>query len=651
MVKNFQGQPSAGQTVTWTIVSGAGTLLNGNSTVTDANGQTTNQFLGNSLFGVNFSQAVITASISTSSVNFTQTTSGVDPNAANAPYVQTQVDFPALGDVISGASGSTGTSPIKVRVFAVGAAGFSAVPNALIKLIPADANGPQITCSGNSGYTDFNGNANCLPLFTGTPGSGRYTIDVGGNYRVFGPYQFTVTQGQLSLFRITGGNNQSGAPGSRLPLTLTARAEDSAGNGQANVPVVWEAVIPGTATISNAGTTTDASGNVSATVTLGQAAGNVQVRLRNATGTVQTLFTFQVAQPVTGLSKAAGDSQDAITNTNFAQPLIVLVTGAQGPIAGAQVQFVSNGVVSFPNGPSAVTDSQGRASTVVRAGSTPGAAIVTASVPSFSVSFNLTVRLPGPQITSSSFTNFAGGQPGGVSPAGILAISGRGIATGIQGCVNGPQQMFGPLPLQVANVNVEFVAASFRQFAPIFSVCNVGGTQEYVVIQVPAELPLGATSITVRAGSGSTTLDNIPVFQVSPGVFEGASTDGKNRAVLQRVSDGSFITLENPARKGDRLRAFVSGLGRPVSKTGVRLGSNQGGIPNDDASPQVNIIVGVADQGVNFVSAIYASDVIGVYLVTFDVPSNAPSGDVTFSIAAILNENPTYSNPSMFRVQ
>src|SRR5204863_1072903 len=144
VVKNFQGQPVPGATVTWTIISGAGNLLLGNQTITDANGQASNQFLGNSLFGVNFVQSIISASIPTSSVNFTETTSGVDPTAANAPFVQAQVNFPNLGDVVSGASGSTGTVPIAVRVFAVGAAGFSAVPNIVIKLIPANPNGPQI---------------------------------------------------------------------------------------------------------------------------------------------------------------------------------------------------------------------------------------------------------------------------------------------------------------------------------------------------------------------------------------------------------------------------------------------------------------------------------------------------------------------------
>jgi uncharacterized protein (TIGR03437 family) len=534
-------------------------------------------------------------------------------------------------------------------VFAVGAAGFSAVPYALIRLIPSDPNGPQIACSGNTGYTDFNGNANCIPLFSGSPASGRYSIDVGGGYRVFGPYQFTVTQGQIAAFRITGGNNQSGAPGTALSLPLTARAEDSSGNGQANVPVTWEPVTPGTVTITNASSATDSNGVTSANVTLGNTIGTVQVRLRTTNSSVFTLFTLQVNQVVTGLTKVAGDAQDGIANTTFAQPLIVQVSGSQGPIPGVQVQFTSNGAVSFPNGAVATSDAQGRASAVVQAGPNPGTAVVTASLSGFSVSFTLTIRLPGPQITSSSFFNGAGGQAGGVSPTAVLAIYGRGLATGLQGCVVA-NQIVGPLPLQLSNDNVEFVAGSFRQFAPMYAVCNLGANQEYIVVQVPAELPLGATSVTVKAGSGSTTVDNIPVTPVSPGIFETVLSNGAKRAVLQKA-DGSYVTLENPARAGERLRAFVTGLGRPVSKTGVRVGTNQSGIPGDDASPQVSVIVGVADQGVNFVSAVYAPDLIGVYVVTFDMPASVPAGDANFSVAAVLNDNPVYSNPSKFPVQ
>src|SRR5439155_25038126 len=157
VVKNVQGQPQAGVTVTWTITSGAGSLLSGATTITDVNGQASNNFLGNTLFSVNFAQSIITASIPTGSVNFTETTSGVDPTAANAPFVQATVNFPTLSDVLTGAAGSTGAMAVQVKVAAVGPAGSGGVPNVLIKLLPADPNGPQIACAGNTGYTDING--------------------------------------------------------------------------------------------------------------------------------------------------------------------------------------------------------------------------------------------------------------------------------------------------------------------------------------------------------------------------------------------------------------------------------------------------------------------------------------------------------------
>src|SRR5882724_551292 len=96
VVKNAQGQPQSGVAVTWTVTGNTGSLSN-NQTTTDANGQTSVFYLGNSLFGVNFSQAVITASIGSSSVNFTETTSASDPSGSNAPFVQANVVFPTLG--------------------------------------------------------------------------------------------------------------------------------------------------------------------------------------------------------------------------------------------------------------------------------------------------------------------------------------------------------------------------------------------------------------------------------------------------------------------------------------------------------------------------------------------------------------------------
>jgi len=650
VVRNAQGQPVPGTPVTWTL-NGQGSLLNGLTTTTDSNGMSSNSFLGALLFNLSFTQSIVIASAAGSTVSFTETTSAIDPTS-NASLVQAAVTYPGLGTVLSGASGSVGSTPVQVQVFATGISGGQFLPNVLIHLIPANTTGPQIACSGNTGYTNASGNTNCLPIFSGPPGSGQYTIDVGGGYRVFGPFNFTVMQGTVAAFRIMSGNNQSGAPGATIPLPLTAQAQDAAGNPLPNVPVTWTVLTPNTATITQSSSSSDANGNVSASITLGSIVGPVQIQVSSSQGGTSAVFTLQVNLQITGVNKIAGDNQSAITNATYAQPLVVQVNSSQGPAAGVQVQFTSTGStpIVFPSGSTATTGSNGQASIAVQAGPSAGIATVTASISGFSAAFTLTVSPPGPAITTSSFFSAAGGQPGGVTPASLVAIYGAGIATGLQGCVTGPVA-YGAQPLLVSGDTVLFTEGSFSAYGPIFSVCNLGVGQEYLVVQVPAELPLGAASVTVRSGIGSKTVDGVLVTPANPGVFETVMSDGAKRAVLQHP-DGTFVSLESKAQRGEKLRAYVTGLGRPVTASGVPIGTNQSGIAGDDAGPQVPVIAGVADEGVAVESAVYSTDLIGIYIVTFVVPSDVPSGNnLDFAIAVNLNGNLTFGNASKIPVQ
>ncbi len=303
-----------------------------------------NQFLGGTLFGVSFTQSIVTATAFGSSVNFTQTTSGQDP-VSLLIFVQANVNYPGLGQTLSGSAGSIGTTPVQVQVNAVGPSGAQGVPNVLIHLYPSGTtlsatappvlpSGPQIACAGSSGYTNSSGVANCLPVFSGSNGSSSFTVDVGGAFRTFGPFGFTVTQSTVATFRLTGGNNQSGVPGSKLALPLTAQAEDINGNPLPNVPVTWQALTPN-ATLTSSSSASDSNGNVSASVTLGTTVGSVQIQLTSSQVGTPLIFTEQVAQAVTGVTKSAGDLQTAIINTPFAQPLVVQVnTGTRARCLG-----------------------------------------------------------------------------------------------------------------------------------------------------------------------------------------------------------------------------------------------------------------------------------------------------------------------------
>jgi hypothetical protein len=62
--------------------------------------------------------------------------------------------------------------------------------------------------------------------------------------------------------------------------------------------------------------------------------------------------------------------------------------------------------------------------------------------------------------------------------------------------------------------------------------------------------------------------------------------------------------------------------------------------------------VGVNNEGVQVISTVYAQDMIGVYVVTFQVQANVPaSNDINFAVAAVLNDVLVFGNPSKLPIQ
>ena len=133
----------------------------------------------------------------------------------------------------------------------------------------------------------------------------------------------------------------------------------------------------------------------------------------------------------------------------------------------------------------------------------------------------------------------------------------------------------------------------------------------------------------------------------APGIFTYVASDKKVYAVLQRVSDGTYITPENPAHPGDSLRMFVTGLGNttPVG------GTNELGLPGQMITAPV--IVGVNNLGVPVGPVQALEGAIGVYSVQFDVPKDAQPGpyqNLGFAVIGADN-NPVYAYGSFLPVQ
>jgi len=199
----------------------------------------------------------------------------------------------------------------------------------------------------------------------------------------------------------------------------------------------------------------------------------------------------------------------------------------------------------------------------------------------------------------------------------VVKIVGPGLARGVQNCVV-PSAQVGGLPLELADVTVQFGPDSAPMWAPIYYVCNVNG-EESVAVQAPFELSPGVTPVTVRAAGGATTVENVPVVAIQPGIFETIGSNGLRHAVLMRP-DGSFVSPENPARRGEIIALFATGLG-PVAPP---AGTNYAGLPGQEVV--ADLVVGVNNQGVRVLGGEYAVNMIGVYVVYFEVPQDAATG-------------------------
>ncbi len=154
--------------------------------------------------------------------------------------------------------------------------------------------------------------------------------------------------------------------------------------------------------------------------------------------------------------------------------------------------------------------------------------------------------------------------------------------------------------------------------------------------------------ITVNVGGGSATL-NMPVQLANPGILETLMSDSVRRAVVVRP-DGTFVSVQNPARRGEVVRVFVTGMGA----TNPAVGSGSLPVPGADSLVAGQVIVGVNNAGARVVTSRLAPNLIGVAEIAFQVPSDAPTGnDVVLSVAvnAPSDSQTRFSNGSKLPIQ
>jgi len=622
------GNPIVGATITFNETAGSGSLQcpssstevftcvqssSGTLTInTDSNGIAECDYAAGEVPPATvsgFSQDTITATPpSGSAVTFYETTFSV----GSPPTVQLQA--PPFGAVLKGLAGQTINNAIQVAVTSING---SPISNVSIRIAnpPDPTKGPSAQCAGIFGLSDTTGLASCNLVLEGLPGSTTLTAEAGYLFD-FSPINISVSAGVASKINILQGNNQSGNPGQALTTSFLVQVTDASGNPLPQLAVTWK-VLSGTITLSQVSATTNANGEASAQGTLGNTPGQAQVQVTVGSGSNQISATFTVTintppASIAGITIVSGNNQATVVNTAFANPLVVNVTNSNGnAVQNTPVTFsVTSGSATVTTAnPS--TDTNGNASTTVTAGGTPGAVVITASIGSFSVTFNLTVTPPGP--TNVVFLNGASLQPGAAAGA-IVTIQGNGIAPGVNGVVV-PNNILGPLPTTLAGVSVTFNGTA----APIFSVSNVNGVQQ-VTVQVPWEVAgLGSASVVITVNGGGSGTFTVTLQPYSPGIFITNVFGLANQAVAIRP-DGSYVSPSNPARRGEVIIIFVTGAGQ----TSPALGTNDAGIP--DQNILANIAVGFNNAGSAYNSAQTVVGLVGVYAITLQVPANTTAG-------------------------
>lgn len=357
-VRDTTGRPVAGAIVTWGIGFGVGPILASESTVTGADGRTSNTVV----YGNTPTESVVVATLpggETARFRVTSALAGVRVLSGNnqSGVLGSDADQPLVFEF----TGDTGAAPIGEPVE------FSVV-------------GGSASLSATGDVVNNLGTASVRFRYGTTPGEVRIRA-------AFRNGQFSAIATAVALAGgtpTTSGNNQTGAAGARLaqPLVVQLSQPPEGAKGLGGVTVSWF-VTAGGGQLASATSVTDATGRASNQLTLGPAAGTNTVRA-DIPGSGNVVFTATAAPTVPGNATfeiSAGNNQSLVTGSPSA-PLVVRVrTAAGAPVPGATVAWrvtpVANGGA---NPTTSITNASGEASTVVTLG-LPGPAVVIASLP------------------------------------------------------------------------------------------------------------------------------------------------------------------------------------------------------------------------------------------------------------------------------
>lgn len=641
LVTDANGKPLPNQAVTFTPQAGCGSTLVGtvqvtnNQTVTDENGLAAASI--SSFPPANFHSFQVTdinATTPVGSVDFCETSFAVPPDGiSRIPQVAPLLN---PGAVINIGEGDTLPNGLEFTVFSEAIPDYG-VPIPFVGTSLLSTTPPIASCT-DQAPSDNNGFSHCSIVASCQEGTYGINAVVGGEQ--YFSYTLAIGPGTGRKIAYASGNQQSGNAGSTLPVPLVAHVSDNCGKSVAGLAVTWT-ILQGSATLKSTVSTSDTSGNVSTLVALGSTPGavKVSVTLGNSTPVVFNLTSVAV---VSGISLVSGGGQTVTVGKAFAQPVVFVVKDANGnAVPNLLITFAVTSGIATVNPATAVTDTTGQVSTQVTAGATPGAVTITASYTTFSATANETTTPIGPTVSAANFYDAATvGSPNprtGIVPCGLGSLVAQGIASGVQGVIPGNPLGIGPLGYSLSGFSMTINNVP----VPLLAISNVNGVQQ-VNFQTPCETSVNSTATAViTINNNSTTVPGITVLAALPGIFTYAGPNNQPLGFVISVADGTYVTPSNPAKTGGAYYLVLTGLGQttpPLKTDAAGTGS--------ETIPLSTVIVGLDNAGIPVTLAEYAPGQIGVYVVGFQIPANAPTGpNQPLTVAVLVNGNYVFANP------
>lgn len=219
---------------------------------------------------------------------------------------------------------------------------------------------------------------------------------------------------------------------------------------------------------------------------------------------------------------------------------------------------------------------------------------------------------------------FAPRTGGALGPGNIVQIYGSNMAS--QAATSSKV----PLPTMVNNTQVIIGGIP----APLYYT-----SAGQINAQVPFELaPNASYQIVINANGQLTTPEPVVLAPAEPGVASYSTS-----YILAEHADGSLVTSGSPAKPGEALVCFLAGMGQ--TDTPVASGTAS---PSDPlAHPQMAPTVTINGTNATVLFAGLTPTAVGLYQINFQVPSNAPSADLSMIVA----QNGVVSNTTILPVR